>query len=97
MVDEILDDQVEVKEKFKTLLLCEDLNRWDEAILNFKERFDMGVTKARLPIGEKNGVIKATNRHIMVSRCCRGNFQFQRRVGYIWSFGHLARLPKSKV
>lgn len=82
MVDEILDDQVEVKEKFKALLLCEDPNRWDEAILNFKERFDMGVTKGRLPIEEKNGV-KATNRHIMVSRCCRGDFQFQRRVGYI--------------
>lgn len=50
MVDEIPDDQVEVKEKLKALWLCEDPNHWDEAILNFEERFDMGSTKARLPI-----------------------------------------------
>lgn len=97
MVDEILDDQVEVKEKLKALLLCEDPNHWDEAIRNFEERFDMGITKARLPIEEKNGFIKATNRHIMVSSVAEEIFSFKEGLNIFGVLDALQDFPNESV
>ena len=49
----MVDDQCKIKEKLKALLGCDNPNNWDEAILKFEERFDMGITKAKIPMEEK--------------------------------------------
>ena len=62
----MVDDQCKIKQKLKALLDCDNPNNWDEAILKFEERFDMGDHKSKDPNGGKKMMwFKATNRHIM--------------------------------
>ena len=93
MVGEIPDDQWDIKEKLKALLHCEDPNSWDEAILQFSERFDMGITKAKIPIEEKNDVIQAANRHTMVSSVAEEILSYQEGLAAIVVLDALKEFP----
>lgn len=83
MVHELPDDQVVVKGKLKAFLQCETPADWDEAIVQFEERFDMGINKATIPLHEREDFIKATNKHIMVSCVAEEIFSFKK--GYLHS------------
>lgn len=97
MVNEIPDYQWEIKEKLKALLHCEDPNHWDEGILKFEEWFDMVITKAKFPIEEKNDVIMAANRHIMVSSVAEEIFSFQEGLAAFADLDALKEYPDESV
>lgn len=97
LVNEIPDDQWQLKEKLKVLLNCEDAANWDDAILQFEERFDMGITKAKINMEERNDVIKATNKHITISSVAEEIFSFQERLGTFGVLDALRQYPDESV
>ena len=66
-----------IKEKLEALYSCDDPNKWNELILNFDERFDMGINTACVPFENKEMLIKATVKHIMVSSVAEEIYSFQ--------------------
>lgn len=72
-------------------------NHWDEAILKFEEWFDMVITKAKFPIEEKNDVIMAANRHIMVNSVAEEIFSFQEGLAAFADLDALKEYPDESV
>lgn len=97
LVDEIPDCHVEVKEKLKALLECENPTIWDEAIMKFEERFDMGINKVKIPLEEKEDFIRATNKHIMVSSVAEEIFSFQEGLSVFGVLDALKSYPEESV
>ena len=54
----------------------------------------MGITKAKIPIEEKNDVIQAANRHIMVSSVAEEIFSFQEGLAVFGGIGCVKRIPR---
>ena len=67
----------EVKKKLEELNSCEDHEKWSEAILNFDERFDMGINSATIAFEEKERVIKDAVKYIMVSSVAEELYSFK--------------------
>ena len=56
---------------------CEDHEKWSEAILDFDERFDMGINLATIAFEEKERVIKDAVKDIMVSSVAEELYSFK--------------------
>ena len=66
-----------MKKKLEELNSCEDHEKWSEAILDFDERFDMGINSATIAFEEKERVIKDAVKHIMVSSVAEELYSFK--------------------
>lgn len=76
-IDELPVDEVIVKEKLNALLSCDTPEAWNDAISKFDERFDMGITKAKISIEDKEYLIRTANKHVMISSVAEEIFSFQ--------------------
>ena len=59
VIKQLLAENHEIKKKLEDLINCQDPSQWSEAILNFDERFDMGINSATIPYEKKDIVLKA--------------------------------------
>ena len=77
VIKEILGDQAEIVVKLRSLNSCTNPDEWTKALMIFEERFDMGINKATVSFEEKEELIRAAAKHIMISSALEEIHSFQ--------------------
>jgi hypothetical protein len=77
VMNEIPADQAEIVTKLQSLNACTTPDEWAKAVMSFEERFDMGINKATVPFEEKEELIKAAAKHIMISSALEEIYSFK--------------------
>ena len=77
VIKEIPADQPEILMKLQSLDACTNPDEWTKALALFEERFDMGINKATVSFEEKEELIKAAAKHIMISSALEEIYSFQ--------------------
>ena len=97
LINELPVDEVTVKAKLNTLLSCETPVAWDEVINQFDEWFDMGINKAKVPIEQKEYLIRTANKHIMISSVAEEIFSFQEGLSLFGVLDALKKFPRDAI
>ena len=77
VIKEIPGDQAEIVVKLRSLNSCTNPDEWTKALIIFEERFDMGINKATVSFEEKEELIRAAAKHIMISSALEEIHSFQ--------------------
>lgn len=77
--------------KLQNLNECKKSEDWAKALMDFDERFDMGINRPTAPFDEKEKVIRAAVKHIMISSVLEESYSFQESLS---SFGVLSILKQ---
>ena len=77
VIKEIPGDQAEIVVKLRSLNSCTNPDEWTKALMIFEERFDMGINKATVSFEEKEELIRAAAKHIMISLALEEIHSFQ--------------------
>ncbi len=96
-INELPVDEVTVKEKLNNLLSCETPAAWDEAINKFDERFDMGINKAKIPLEQREYLVRTANKHIMISCVAEEIFSFQECLSLFGVLDALKSFPEDAI
>ena len=83
----------DIKKKLEDLINCQDPSQWSEAILNFDERFDMGINSDSIPYEKKDIVLKAAVKHIMLSSVAEEIYSFQEGLSLFNVLGIMKKYP----
>ena len=76
IIEELPGDQVDIVAKLKSLNACTTAEEWAKALIIFDERFDMGINRARIPIQEKDEVIRCAVKQIMITAALEEIYSF---------------------
>ena len=94
IISELPEDQVDIKDKLKSLDACKTSEDWASAFMTFDQRFDMGINKATVPFHEKDEVIRAAVKHIMITSALEEIYSFLEGLSLFGVFSVLKEYPE---
>lgn len=97
LLAQLPEENREIKDKLSSLVACECKDTWKEGIVNFQERFDMGINNVSMPIEKKQELVMGVVKHIMISAVAEEIFSFVEGLSIFGVLDLLKQYPDSAV